>query len=119
MALGYEAGMTSSKRTKSEERNEEINVSAFKNIHIHFHGDVYLLAVWIAMSDRARSTPTQQSHTTLNGLANKFASAYGIDYSNPLNSDDVIAIFRRHGIKGNPGLHLDNEKEESLSISLM
>ncbi len=71
----------------SKERNEEINLSTFKNIHIHFHDDVYLLAVWIAMSDRARSTPTQQSHTTLNGLANKFASAYDIDCSNPLSSD--------------------------------
>ena len=111
--------MTSPKRTKSKERSEEINVSAFKNIHIHFDGDVYLLAVWIAMSDRARSTPTQQSHTTLNGLAKKFVSAYGIDYSNPLNSDDVMAIFRRQGIKGNPGLYLDNEKEASFSISFM
>ena len=107
------------KGLKSKDSFEEINVSAFKNIHIHFHGDVYLLAVWIAMSDRARSTPTQQPHTTLNGLSSKFASAYGIDYSNPLNPDDVMAIFRRHGIKGNPWLHLDNEKETSISISLM
>ena len=97
-------------------RNEEIPVSIFKEIHIHFPGDVYLLAVWVAMSDRAKSTPTRQSHTTLTGLASKFASAYGIEYSNPLNADDVMAIFRRHGIKGNPGLMLE-DKDESLSTS--
>jgi len=111
--------MRNPKISEDKEHCEEINVSAFKNIHIHFHGDVYLLAVWVAMSDRASSTSTQQSHTTLHGLANKFASAYGINYSNPLSSDDVMAIFRRHGIKGNPSFHLDNEKEAFVSISLM
>ena len=111
--------MAKSKRTKSNERNDEIHVSVFKDIHIHFPGDVYLLAVWVAMSDRAKSTPTSQPHTALNGLASKFASAYGIDYSNPLDSDDVIVIFRRHGIKGNPWLRLEDEGEQPPTITLM
>ena len=101
--------MTNPKRAGSRECSDEINVSAFKDIHIYFHRDVYLLAIWVVMSDRARSTPTQQSHTTLRGLAGKFSSIYGIDYSNPLNSDDVMAIFRRNGIKGNPRLYLNSE----------
>ncbi len=108
----------SSKKSKSDQHSEEIHISAFKNIHIHFSGDVYLLAAWIAMSDRAKSTPTSRPTTKLHGLASKFASAYGIDYSNPVNSEDVMAIFRRHGIKGNPGLHLDVEGEASLTIPL-
>ena len=110
--------MTNPKRAENKECSDEINVSAFKDVHIHFHGDVYLLAVWVAMSDRARSTPTQQSHTTLHGLASKFSSTYGIDYSNSLNSEDVMAIFRRHGIKGNPRLYLNSEEEISFSIPL-
>jgi hypothetical protein len=61
------------------------------------------------MSDRAKSTSTSHTHTTLHGLANKFASAYGIDYSNPISSADVLAIFHRHGIKSNPLLCLDDE----------
>ena len=36
-------------RAKSKEQNEEIPVSAFKDIHILFPGDVYLLAIWVAM----------------------------------------------------------------------
>jgi hypothetical protein len=99
--------MACSKRTKCKKHNEKLHVRAFKNIHIHFPGDVYLLAVWIAMSDRAKSTPTRQSRTTLHGLTSKFTLAYGIDYSNPLNSNDVMTIFRRHGIEGNPELHLE------------
>jgi hypothetical protein len=111
--------MTRSTRTKSKKRNEEVHVSVFKDIHIYFPGDVYLLAVWIAMSDRAKSAPACQTHTTLNGLAGKFASLYGVDYSNPLDSDDVMAIFRRHGIKGNPWLHLDDEGGPPPAIALM
>ena len=106
-----EAGMARSKVTYSKKYNDEISVSIFKDIHIHFTGDVYLFAVWVAMSDRAKSTSTCKRQTTLNGLASKFTSAYGIDYSNPLNADDVMAIFRRHGIKGNPGLRLEDEGE--------
>jgi hypothetical protein len=107
------------KGSKSKARNDEINVSVFKEIQIHFPGDVYLLAVWIAMSDRAKSTRTCQPQTTLHGLASKFASAYGIDYSNPLSSEDVMAIFRSHGIKGNPGLRLEVDDKPQLTIPLM
>ena len=60
--------MATSKRTKSNERNEEIHVRVFKDIHIHFPGDVYLLAVWVEMSDRAKNTPTRQLHTTLRSM---------------------------------------------------
>ena len=99
--------------------NDPINVSVFKEIEIRFPGDVYLLAVWIAMSDRAKSTSTCQAQTTLHGLASKFASAYGIDYSNPLSSDDVMAMFRGHGIKGNPRLRLEDKDKPQLTIPLM
>lgn len=91
--------------------DEEIHISAFKNIHIHFPGDVYLLAIWVAMSNKARSTSTCRSHTTLHGLANKFVSLYGINYANPLTSEDVLAIFCSHGIRGNPLLVFDTMEE--------
>jgi hypothetical protein len=90
-------------------RNDEINVSAFKEMEIHFPRDVYTLAVWIAMSDRAKSTPTGHRQTTLQGLAAIFSSAYGLDYSRPLSAQDVMARFRAHGIQGNPGLRLDDD----------
>ncbi len=99
--------------------SEEININIFKKINIHFTGDVYLLAVWVAMSDRAKSTPTCHSHTTLTGFAKTFSSTYGIDYSNPLDDNDVMEIFRRHGIKGNPCLQLDEENKLPYGISLM
>lgn len=108
--------MVSSKVTKSKKHDEVIHISYFKDIHIHFPGDVYFLAIWIAMSDRAKSTSTRKPQTTLHGLASKFASAYGIDYSKPLNTDNVMAIFRKHGIKGNPVLHLGDDEEPSLII---
>src|SRR4030067_1436787 len=94
-------------RIKQEQTNEEINIDVFKNISIHFPGDVYLLAIWVAMSDCARSTPTCESHKSLQGLANKFELLYGINYSDPLSSDDVMAVFRSHGINGNPLLRMD------------
>jgi hypothetical protein len=111
--------MARSKGSTNKERTDEINVSAFREIHIHFSGDVYFLAVWIAMSDRAKSTATCKPQTMLRGLASKFASAYGIDDSNPISSDDVMDIFRSHGIKGNPGLRLDNEDKPQLATPLM
>ena len=103
--------MAASSRKKKRHEKGEISVSEFKDIHIHFPGDVYQLAVWIAMSDRAKSTPTCESHTTLHGLANKFIRLYGTDYSEPLRSEDVLSIFKSHGIEGNPLLTLDNENE--------
>jgi hypothetical protein len=36
---------------------------------------------------------------------------YGPDYSNPLDSEDVEAVFRKHGISGNPTLRLEGAKE--------
>ncbi len=110
--------MTRTARPINERRNEEIHVSVFENIHIHFPGDVHVVAIWLAMSDRAKSTPTCQPHTTLHGLASKFASLYGMNYSNPLNDDDVMGIFRSHGITGNPLLRLD-EGEPSLDLPLI
>jgi hypothetical protein len=86
--------------------NEEIDVITFKDIQIRFPGDVYILAVWLAMSDRSKSTPTCKPHTTLHGLARHMASLHGTDYTSPLSSDDVMAAFRRHGITGNPLLTL-------------
>jgi hypothetical protein len=108
--------MANSKGSKDRDRNDEIKVSAFKEINIHFPGDVYLLAVWLAMSDRAKSTSTCKRQTTLHGLASEFASAYGTDYSNPLSSDDVMDIFRSHGIKGNPGLRLEGDEKPQAAI---
>lgn len=99
--------MARNTRTKRTQTNEEIHIDVFKNISIHFPGDVYLLAIWVAMSDRAQSTPTCESHTSLQGLANKFELLYGINYSDPLSSDDVMAVFRSYGINGNPLLRMD------------
>jgi hypothetical protein len=109
--------MAKQKNTLNRQHSEEISVSAFRHLQIHFPEDVYLLALWIAMSDRAKSTPTCQPHTTLHGLANKFASVYGVDYSNPLSSDDVMAVFRGRGITGNPALRLDGEVDPPSAIS--
>jgi hypothetical protein len=111
--------MARTARTKYPQCNEEIHVSVFKNIHVRFPGDVYCLAIWVAMSDRAKSTPTCQTHTTLHGLASNFASLYGTDYSNPLNSDDVMAIFRSHGIAGNPRLRLDTMGELPPQVAMI
>ena len=98
--------------------DEVIDVSKFKGINIHFPGDVYLLAVWLVLSDRAQSTRIQQKHTMLQGLANMFSSLYGPNYSDPLSSDDVIAVLRKHGIKGNPALMFGDDEPPS-TISLM
>ena len=103
---------------KTIESCEYIDVNAFKDIHIHFPGDVYILVIWIAMSDRVKSTPTMQQHTNLLGLASKFSWIYGDDYSNSLDSDDVMAIFRDHGINGNPCLRLEDGCELLLTIPL-
>ncbi|MFW6374436.1 MAG: hypothetical protein ACOC3W_12130 [Thermodesulfobacteriota bacterium] len=105
--------MAASSRKKNKQEIEEVSVSKFKDINIHFPGDVYQLAVWIAMADRAKSIPTRILHTTLHGLANKFINLCETAYAdpNPLSSEDVLSIFRSHGIKGNPLLTLDNENE--------
>ncbi len=110
--------MARTARTKHPHGNEEILVSVFKNVQVRFPGDVYVLAMWVAMSDSAKSTPACQSHTTLHGLASKFASLYGIDSSNPLDSDEVMAIFRRHGITGNPLLRLDTKEGKPPQVAM-
>ena len=107
--------MKPSSTKKRRQRSEEIDVRAFKDIQIRFPGDVYILAVWLAMLDRAKSTPTCQRHTTLHGLAANFAVMYGIDYSNPLTGKDVIAVFQQHGITGNPTLRLEETADENPS----
>ncbi len=101
--------MARPKEKKSKKRNDEIYAGVLKNINVRFHDDVYVLAVRVAMSDRAKSTSTCQSHTTLHGPANKFASAYSIDYSKPLDTDDIMAISRRRcRMKSSaPVTHLD------------
>ncbi len=103
---------------KRRNLNEEIDVRVFKDIQIRFPGDVYILAVWLAMSDRAKSTPTCHAHTTLHGLARYFESLHGSSFSNPLTSEDVMDKFRTHGITGNPLLRLDATAELSFPMSI-
>ena len=98
--------------------NEEIPIKLFKGINIQFPGDVYFLAFLVALSDRAKSTPTHQTHTTLSGFANKVASTYGIEFSESRNSDGVMSLFKKHGIKGNPKLVLEEKDEHLLTILL-
>lgn len=63
------------------------------------------------LPDRAKCTPTSKSHTTLHGLAKNFVSLYGVNHTTSLTSEDVLAIFRDHGIIGNPIIILDTKKE--------
>lgn len=97
---------------RKQRQNEAIDVSAFQDIQVRFPRDAYILAVWMAMSDMAKSTATCQPHTTLHGLARMFAILHGTDYSDPLNAEHVVTVFRRHGISGNPILRLGNALEE-------
>jgi hypothetical protein len=94
---------------KPRNEPEKITISAFRDIHLHFPGDVYSLALWTVWSDRAKSTPTRHRQTTLVGLASHFATLYGLDYERPISATDVMAVFRSHGIQGNPVLCLDDE----------
>ena len=103
--------MAKTAKGRHRQRDEEIDVRVFQDISIRFPGDVYILAVWMAMSDLAKATPTCKPHTTVHGLASKFAMLYGPDDSNPLDSEDVEAVFRRHGIAGNPTLRLVGAEE--------
>ena len=128
-AVEYLFGVNAGRRSKRDMKmartarqtrsagNEEIDVSAFKDIQIRFPGDVYILAVWLAMSDRSKSTPTCKPHTTLHGLARHMESLHGTDYSNPLSSDDVMAAFRGHGIAGNPLLKLSESDCSGVALS--
>lgn len=93
----------------SEFKTEEIGVSKFQEINIHFPGDVFLLAVWAAASDKANRTPTCLPGTTLHGLAGKFVSMYGINYEKPLSTEGVLSIFASYNITGNPVIRFDND----------
>lgn len=88
--------------------SEEISVQALRGISIHFPGDVYWLAVWIAMSDLAMSTPTARHGTTLHGLAKHFASLAD-SLERPLTVDMIMDRFRQHGLEGNPVIRLPPE----------
>jgi hypothetical protein len=81
--------------------NESVDISVFRDIHIRFPGDVYILAAWLAMSDLAKNTPTRQVHTTLHGLARELAMLQGVASSDSLDAEEVLAVFRDHGISGN------------------
>ena len=110
--------MARAARRLRQQQNEQIEVRELESISIHFPGDVYILATWIAMSDIAKSTPTHKSRTTLHGLAQKIVMLHGTDYSNRLNAEDVMAIFRQHGISGNPTLRLTPTEEEGTSTGV-
>lgn len=89
---------------------EEISVEALRDISILFPDDVYRLAVWVAMSDRALSTPTARRGTTLHGLARHFASlAYS--FEQPWTTEKVMARFRDHGLEGNVVIRLEPEAD--------
>ena len=88
---------------------EEITVDALREISIDFPGDVYWLAVWIAMSDLALSTPTGQLGTTLRGLAGRFVSLADRP-GRWLTVETVMARFRQHGLEGNPVIRLPPER---------
>ena len=119
---------------------EEISVSAFRDICIHFPGDVFLLAVWLVASNEAESTPTckifttlsglahhfvsvygfdgenalsAKIFTTLSGLAHHFVSVYGFDGENALSASKVLSIFAAHNIVGNPSIKFDMNAESA------
>jgi len=92
---------------------EEISVSAFRDICIHFPGDVFLLAVWLVASNEAESTPTCKIFTTLSGLAHHFVSVYGFDGENALSASKVLSIFAAHNIVGNPSIKFDMNAESA------
>ena len=109
MPTSGEPPMARKSTPKPRNEPETIPISAFRNIHLHFPGDVYSLALWAAWSDRAKSTPTRHRRTTLAGLASHFATLYGLDDERPISTTDLMAVFRSHGIQGNPVLCLDDE----------
>jgi hypothetical protein len=105
-------------KMESINHNEDIPISIFKGINIQFPGDVYFLSILVAMSDRSKSTPTHQVRTTLTGFAKKVASTYGLEFPDSHRSDGVMSLFRKHGIKGNPMLIMEEKDEQILSVLL-
>jgi hypothetical protein len=116
MPCHMETAMARTARPVRRQRNEEIDVREFQGIGIRFPGDVYILATWMAMSDMAKSSPAGESHTTLHGLARGLVMLHGADYANPLDVEDVMAVFRRHGIAGNPTLRLETTREDGTPL---
>jgi hypothetical protein len=48
--------MARNTKTKSKDLNEEVLASVFKDIHIHFPGDVYLLAIFAKNTTKIRAS---------------------------------------------------------------
>lgn len=111
--------MASNRKQQATPLNEKIDVSAFKDIQIYFPGDVYILAVWLAMSARAQSRPGHVANKTLFGLATNFAYLNAFNQSGAVNREEVMKIFAQHGITGNPMLTLEIETQESDSHPLI
>ena len=111
--------MPSSSARPGAQPLERIDVSAFRNIQICFPGDVYVLAVWLVMADRAKSTATTTSRTTLRGLACHFTRLCDDVRPIPLSVDAVLAVFRKHGITGNPVLSMESEIKADAKLLTM
>lgn len=94
---------------------KEIDIKALKGIHFFFPGDVYILAGWLVMADRSKSTPLRKAHTTLFGLANIFISLYDPAGSCPLSAEEMMRLFAGHGISGNPSLIMEQDNTEDFS----
>lgn len=92
---------------------DQIDIRVFKDIHICFPGDVYILAVWLVLKDRSRTTAIRRSRTMLSGLANHLARLQASDGTVSLSRDAVMDIFKQHGITGNPALMLGEGEEEN------
>jgi hypothetical protein len=105
--------LTANQARQSNPSIEKVDVNILKAIQIRFPGDVYILAVWLVMSDRSRSTPGHRAHTTLRGLAGHYVSLNPVDRFGSLTSEDVMKVFSQHGITGNPILTLETGAAES------
>jgi len=77
---------------------ELLDISVFKDVQIRFPGDVYIMAVWLAMSDRSKRTPTFSPRTTVRGLANHLVSLCNGPCTNRVDAEAIIQLFERHGI---------------------
>jgi hypothetical protein len=107
--------VTTNQARQSSSSIEKIDVNILKAIQIRFPGDVYILAVWLVMSDRSRSAPGHRAHTTLRGLAGHYVRLNPVDRFGSLTSQDVMKVFSQHGITGNPILTLETGAAESNS----
>ncbi|MFM7550253.1 MAG: hypothetical protein ACKO8I_15585 [Cyanobacteriota bacterium] len=99
--------------TQSKISQHKIDIRAFKDIHIRFPGDVYLLAVWLVLRNLSRTTATSRTRTLLLALAGHLATLHGNDGISWFSRDAVMNIFKHHGITGNPALILGTIAEEN------